>query len=239
MINKALRRWEANPLSSIKEFAAHNAPDQRFNLGFPVGGLILRETIRDLPRVDNENFETWRHNFDHAWLTADEMNSFVPSNPEVGHKYQIPEKFARRFAAFHLVDQVKGEADAWKRSEVQMAIMEAEVMKQQDDKVQIRLHGAARCVKPATGEVNPYSRTKINQDRGVDLNIRGWLTYDTNSKSFTRFDVIAAGDRWGAATYNFRSGDLGRAPIGFAFEMLPVVSVNKTRPKFLMWSYFN
>lgn len=239
MIDEALVAWEAINSTSVEKFKASNQPDKRYNVEFPNGGLILRETMRDLPRVKESDHEIWRHNFDHAWLTDDEVKSFVPPDPAVGQKYEIPPALARRFAAFHLVDQVKGEADAWKRSEVQIANMQAEVVENQDGKIQIRLHGAAKCVKPPSGEVNPFSKTRISKERGVELKFRGWLNYDSESKSFSRFDVLATGDRWGAATYNFRSDDRGPAPIGFAFEMLPTTPENKTRPKFLLWDYFD
>ena len=239
MINLAIRRWKAKESPTIKKFAINNSPDVKYSRDFPDGGLILRETVRDLPRADDVNFETWRHNFDHVWLTAEEVKSFVPSNPKVGQEYGIPSSLAIRFAAFHLVDQVKGEADAWNRSEVQVANIQAEVLEIQDGKIKIRLRGAAKCVKPATGEVNPFLKVKITEDRGVDLKIRGWLTYDSRSKSFSQLDVLSYGDRWGAATYNFRSRDMGPAPIGFAFEMLPSTPENRTRPKFLLWSYFD
>jgi hypothetical protein len=239
MINAALRRWKANESLSVEKLTGSNTPDGRYNLNFPQGGLILRETMRDLPRADDPNFKTWRHNFDHAWLTADELKSFAPAKLEVGHKYEIPTALVRRFAAYHVVDQVKGEADAWKRSEVELAEIQAEVVSNQGGKIEIQLRGVIRCVKPPTGEVNPYSKTKIRDDRGVDLKIRGRLTYDSGEKYFRRFDLLAIGDRWGAATYNFRSRDMGPAPIGFAFEMLPEKPENKTRPKFLLWNYFD
>ena len=238
-VNHAIEAWKETNPSSVNKFAETNQPDVRYGVEFPSGGLILRETMRDLPRANNSGHETWRHNFDHVWLTAIEVNSLVPKNSDVGQAFEIPEDVARRFAAYHLVDQVKGEADAWDRSDVQIAKMKAEVVENKDGKIKIKLSGSAKCVKSPTGEVNPFTKNKITKDRGVDLKIQGWLTYDENSKSFDRFNLLAAGQRWGTATYNFRSRDMGPAPIAFAFEMLPNAPENKTRPKFLMWNYFD
>jgi hypothetical protein len=238
MIDQAIEKMEQTDMASETKFAESNSPDKRYNIEFPEGGLILRQTSRDLPRKNDPDYETWRHNFDHAWLTAKETKSLVPKNPTVGEKYSIPDSLVRRLARFHFVDQVKGEADAFSASDVTKASLIAEVVENQNGQVKIRLSGSAKCVKPPSGEVNPYSGNKTDKERGVKLAIQGWITYDLQEKSFRRFDLIATGDRWGTATYNFRHRDMGPAPIGFAFEMLPTKPQNMTRPKFLMWRYF-
>ncbi len=237
MVEKAIKRFGNSDAYEIKKFAASNSPDKRFNIAFPKGGLILRQTTRDLPRSDDPDFATWRHNFDHVWLAAKELKSFVPVNPKVGETYSIPAALAKRLAMFHFVDQVKGEADAFRKSAVD-AEMQAKVSHIEDQKISIRIRGKAKCTQPPTGDRNPYSGNRIKKERGVDVLIRGRLKYDASEKSFGQFDLVVFGDRWGAATYNFRSQDMGPAPIGFAFEMLSTTPENMTRPKFLLWDYF-
>ncbi len=237
LIDTAMEKWNQSK-QLVEKFADNNEPDKRFNVAFPAGGMILRQTSRDLPRKQAPEYETWRHNFDHAWLTAAEVKSFVPMNLAVGEKYAIPDAFVQRLARFHFVDQVKGEADAFGRSAVSQAKLEAEVVEVANGTAKIRLQGTAKCVQPPSGDTNPYSGSKVNQERGVDLSIRGWLQYDTTKQAFDQFDLVAIGDRWGTATYNFRQRDMGPAPIGFAFELLPTKSENMTKPKFLLWDYF-
>ena len=238
MMNKAIRQWEKGGKDRNKKFAEENVPDKKFNLAFPEGGMILRETMRDLPRKQNPKHDTWRHNFDYAWLTKDEVAEFVPKDPKVGVSYEIPDPLVKRFAKFHLVDQVKGESAAWKDSGIKTASLQATVRRVENGKVQIQLNGNANCIQPATDEKNPYSGLPTNQERGVEIKIAGWLTYDTATDTFAEFRLLGFGDRWGTATYSFRHRDMQRSPIGFAFEMLPTKSENQTRPKFLFWDYF-
>lgn len=239
MIRKALGRWNNVDPSAVTKFDSSLQPDRRYRIAFPPGGMILRETMRDLPRSNDSDYATWRHNFDHVWLEPDEVKAFVPSDSTVGNTYEIPTAIVRRLAAFHFVDQVKGEADAWTRNEVESARLVAEVVGNEGPQVRIQVKGSAKCIKAPSGEQNPYSGARVTKERAVDLMLRGWLTYNPTTESFEQFDLVAAGPRRGAATYNFRARDLGPAPIGFAFELIPTTPENKTKPKFLYWNYFD
>jgi hypothetical protein len=236
MIEKAIKRMKS--ADTTTKLASKNSPDKKYNVAFPEGGLILRQTTRDLPRANDPEFETWRHNFDHAWITPEELQSFIPSDPQTGQTFAISEAFAKRFSRFHFVDQVKGEADAFGGKAVVDAKLTGEVVSVNNKQIEILLNGTAKCVQPPSGETNPYSGNRITKERGVELKVRGRLTYERSSKKFSRFDLVAFGNRWGSATYNFRSRDMGPAPIGFAFEKLPTKPQNMTRPKFLAWDYF-
>ena len=220
------------------KLSADERRDKNYYVSFPEGGLILREVCRDLPRP-NTNFKNWRHNFDNVWLTAKEADSFKPTAAVVGQKYKIDDAVVRRLAQFHFVDHVNGECEAWNKGDVKEAALEAEVVSVAGDAVKIRLTGSARCVKSPTGKHNPYTGTKVNQERGVDLRIVGYLNYKPSSKSFRSFELIAIGPRWGTDTYNFRQKDMGPEPIGFAFRMQEKKPENMTQPKFLVWGYFN
>ena len=47
----------------------------------------------------------------------------------------------------------------------------------------------------------------------------GVLEYDRKEKKFTRFDVLASGQRSGAGQFNARDEDRQPAPLGVAFEL--------------------
>ena len=241
MMKQAVAKWQQRQALGISDdedkLSADVKRDKRYYVPFPEGGMILREVCRDLPRP-NEKFENWRHNFDNVWLTAKETDSFKPTSAVVGQKYKIDDAVIRRLAQFHFVDHVNGECEAWNKGDVKEAALEAEVVSVTGDAVKIRLTGKARCVKAPTGQRNPYTGSKVNQERGVDLRIVGYLKYKPSSKSFRSFDLIAIGPRWGTATYNFRQKDMGPEPIGFAFRMLEKKPENMTQPKFLVWNYF-
>lgn len=243
MIRKGLARWGApinqsnlkyEPVDSNKTVEPHS----EIHIPFPEGGLSLIETMRDLPRVNFPGHQTNRHNFDHAWLTAEEVDGFIPPKNEKGESFEINEAIVRRLAQFHFVDQVNGESDPWRPEDIESASLNGTVTEVDGAEITIELAGQVRCVQTPTGEKNPFNGKVINQERGVDLKIRGWLIYDTSSKSFQRFDLLGAGNRWGSALYSFRFRDLDPEPVGFFLELSPSKGVAKIRPKFLTWEYF-
>ncbi len=252
MMKQAVAKWQQRQALGVadsgKKIPARIQRDKNYSVPFPDGGLILKETCRDLLRPDNPSFKNWRHNFDNVWLTASEVDQFKPVSRDGkggpgqasrGQKYKIDRAVISRLARFHFVDQVNGEASAWDDSDVKEASLTAEVAEVSAESVKIRLSGRAKCIKPPTGVRNPYSGTKIDKERGVDLLVSGYLAYDRQSDQFTAFDLVAHGQRWGAATYNFRQQDMGPEPIGFAFRLIDKKPENMTQPKFLVWGYFD
>ena len=244
LMHKGINAWNRGAKNSKGKFKSSAEPDENYKVTFPEGGLILRETMRDLPRPRQLHHKTAPHNFDHVWMTAEEVKSFAPAKPEPGLKYEIPEKYVRRLVQFHLIDQVKGESPAWEKSQIINASISALVTQVADEesgtpRIRIKLKGSAKCICPPTGERNPYTNLRITAERGIEVVIRGWLTYDTKTESFTDFDLLACGERWGTATYSFRGRDMERSPIGFAFEQLEVKPENMIRPAFVLQGYFD
>lgn len=243
LMQKGLNGWNRGDKNRKGLFQSQAQTDEKYNVPFPEGGLILRQTMRDLPRPDQPYHKTDRHNFDHVWMTAEEVKAFVPVEVEPGFSYKIPEKIVRRWVRWHLLDQVKGESAPWKDSEIVDASIIATVTQvggatAGPPRIRIRLSGKANCVCPPTGEINPFTNDKVTTERGIDAAIRGWLTYDTKTESFTDFDMLAFGERWGTSTYSFRHQDLERSPIGFVFELLESKPENKIKPGFLIGEYF-
>ena len=238
LMSRGLASWESKNPNKIKAFAQSNDPDSNYFAEFPSGGLILRETMRDLPRTSVYRQPTDRHNFDHVWLSKEEVDSLVPEDVKEGQTWQIADSISKRLVQFHMVDQVKGEADAWAHDDVKTSEISAKVTKIQDDTVTIQLSGKAKCQKPASGKKNPYNGQRIRVEQTIDLNIQGWITFDASDKQITKFELLAAGPRTGGALYNFRWDDMGPEPIGFAFEMLADKPQNRIRPKFIHWGYW-
>ncbi len=239
MIHSALSKWQqegADP--GVATTPVVYEADERYDREFPEGGMTLRQTIRDLPRATDPKADMSRHNFDHVWLTAAEVATLVPADLTPGAEYAVPAEVVRRIAQFHLVDQVRGEAPAWRTDSIKDAELSLRVEKVEGSRAHIQLSGHARLGQPPSDRVNPFSGFKIDMDRGVDVQFAGFLVYNSAGPGFTRFDVVASGSRWGATVYNFRAEDLGPAPIGFAFELLPPTPANLTPPKFVLWDYF-
>ncbi|MEO2006576.1 MAG: hypothetical protein ABGY41_21055 [Candidatus Poribacteria bacterium] len=247
MIDSALSKWQEEHVDGGRATVpvVYEA-DEQYDRVFPDGGMTLRQTIRDLPRADDPKANTSPHNFDHVWLTQAEVQALIPAELTPGAEHTVPAEVVRRIAQFHLVDQVRGEAPAWRTDSIQDAALSLRVEKVKGSQAHIKLTGHARIEQPASDRVNPFSGVKFDMDRGVDVQFTGSLVYDSSVETggdsgagaFTRFDVVATGSRWGATVYNFRSEDLGPAPIGFAFELLPPTPANLTPPKFVLWDYF-
>ena len=98
----------------------------------------------------------------------------------------------------------------------------------------LKNHSADR---PPSKKTNPYTGFRITKSSGNDLVWSGAVVFDRKQKRFTRFDLLAVGERWGGSLYNFRDTDLNRAPIGFAFQIIPNVDDNPTPPSYL--AYYN
>ncbi|MBT3270140.1 hypothetical protein HN371_23545 [Candidatus Poribacteria bacterium] len=239
MLRAAIDKWQTEHVDGgAVTVPAVYEPDARYRRAFPEGGMTLRQTMRDLPRSGDLTFDTSRHNFDHVWLTGAEVAALAPTDLTPGTEYEIPPEVVRRVAQFHLVDQVRGEAPAWRTDSIRKAELTLRVEEVDGAQVDIRLTGQARLVQPPSDRVNLFSSFKVDMERGVDVQLAGFLVYDTLEQRFARFDMVATGSRWGATVYNFRAEDLGPAPIGFAFALPPPTPGNLTPPKFVLWDYF-
>ena len=243
MMNRAAFKFRNLQSNAQPKISDQFKPDQKYDISFPEGGMILRITCRDLPRPSNSLHKTWRHNFDNAWLTADEVSSFVPQ-PDDGEgeikdglEYDIPSHVIARIAQFHLIDHVKGEAPWWNSSMVKEANASAQVVGVKEGRALIKLTGHVKCEEGRRTNVNPFNGQR-DSPQGIDLQLSGRLIWDIKQEKFTRFNWVAIGDRWGTATYNFRHRDLQKNPIGFVLELLPTVPENMTKPKYLSHRYF-
>ncbi len=185
---------------------------------------MLRLAARDLPRDVDERKDDWRKhawNLDYAWFTVDEARSLVPEARTPGTTKQAPWDIVRRLARFHLRDFVRGEPFAWPEEAIRRAELEAEVVAVSGDgatEVRLALRGAVRLewenrwVRPEDGEERRYPS-------GYDCTLWGEATWDEGRGAFTAFELVAAGQRWGASQYNNREDDLGPHPLGIAFTL--------------------
>lgn len=231
LIKRGASKW-ARKRTAGQPFRNSNEPDGEYAVSFPEGGMILRETMRDLPDASTPRARHVRHNFDHVWLTADQKKSFMPSKMEAGHTWKIPDSITRKLAAFHMVDQVKGESWPFDDEHVKKAKLFARVITVGDNKAKIQLKGEVKNVKPPNGRRNPFNGETVDQEIVVDVIIGGWIIYDHSKQDFSFFKLLAAGYRSGSDVYNFRWKELDPSPIGFAFEMVEDIPSNRIRPKF-------
>ena len=186
---------------------------------------------QDLPRgPKTNNADPDASNIDHIWFTKEEMLAMVPDEPTEGQLFALPKEVAERFARFNLIDSVRGETNPYDENQVIIANVGLKVMKVSADNIKFVVFGRSEAKRPPTNETNPFTGNKISKEMGTDLVWSGAIVFDRKQQRFTRFDLLAAGDRWGGSLYNFRDNDRGPSPIGYAFQLIPDVNDDPTPP---------
>lgn len=244
MMHKALAAWEsldaAERLSEGKIPIGPYEPDPQFSVRRPDDGLILKVYSRDLPREGGGPADDWRRtavNFNHAWFTADEMRQFIPSSDEVGAVHTLPQPIVRRFALYHMIDNVRGETPMWRPSDLQSAELRTEVIDKDEEKIVLWLSGSIRCSGSGIWPLRPFEEPQ-QVERGVEMSLGGTLRWNRKTQTFDRFDVVAAGTRWGGTEHNLRWDDLDPAPLGIAFELAGVGAQDRIPPQGVYGGYF-
>jgi hypothetical protein len=105
--------------------------------------------------------------------------------------------------------------------------------------VHLTLTGAVRNEQHGTWAIRPFQEKLDGMSRGYDCRLRGHLTFDTAAERFTRFDLVAAGDRWGGTEHNNRQEDLPSSPMGIAFQLTGDTPADRTPPHANLWDYFD
>ncbi len=244
MMRQALERWATvtahEPRRDVD--AGAYARDPRSPDLYPVGGLVLKQTMRDLPRPDGHPSPQTRPeaiNFDYAWFTADEVRDFLPEAVQVGASRELPWRVVRRFARFHLLDSVRGETPPWRDEDVHAATMTTAVVAVDGDRVHLRLDGRVLNSQDGTWAIAPFQEKLEGMTRGYHCRVRGELTFDTQRGAFERFDLLAVGERWGGTEHNNRQDDLPPAPMGLAFQLAGSTPADRTPPHANLWDYFD
>lgn len=239
LLGDAIRIWKKTTLAERSpDFEQSVDRDPRFSHPPPTGGLFLRSITRDLPRdtaAKPTNLKA--NNVDHVWIKRDEMLAMIPDDPSVGQRIAMPKIVAERLARLHLIDTVRGETSPFSENEIKIDDVGLKVMKATDDSIKFVIYGRSSANKFPTQKTNPFTGFKISQDMGNELVWSGAVVFDRKQQQFSRFDLLAVGERWGGSLYNFRDKDLGRAPIGFAFQIIENVDDAPTPPHFL--SHYN
>ncbi|HZT81442.1 MAG TPA: hypothetical protein VFA26_14535 [Gemmataceae bacterium] len=232
VLKQALRQWQKLPASERQPGAVQvgepGKADQRYARTPPPGGLVLNVFTRILDRDEKEGFRkgacqaAWGDMAarDHLWLTEAEWKALIPADPKKGGERPVPAAVVERIARFHLVDNTRGEPPLWRRDQVRSKKMTLTVEAVTPKEVRLRLDGSALLATKADPK---------EADRGYDVRLLGYVTYDPAARKVTRFDVVAVGDHWGEGTFT-RGARPGRAPLGVAFELSAGKSAADTVP---------
>jgi len=226
-------------------------PAERVIPSAPEGGLILKVHGRFMSRDDKVQL---RHikasdfplikggdirfllepNTEYMWLTREEWQAFVPTNPVKGEKMPVASAISERMARFHLSPRraLTSEDGIVSKKEIKKAVLTLVVDDVSPDRIRLSMEGLVH-----TG--SDYVADKATSPNGplaygFATPIHGILEYDRTKKAFDRFDIVAPGDvwgRWGDANGNSQGIERsGRTPIGFAFELAKGVSPTDRLP---------
>jgi hypothetical protein len=229
----ALRKWNALPADRRKAgglvIPDHGPLDSNYSRTPPKGGSILRVHARILDRK-GDGFEKGSCDFaggdraarDFLWLDAGDVKSLAAIQGDVGHTAQLPAAIARRILRFHLVDNTRGEPEAWKPEEVRSSAWTATVEAATKDGTTLRIDGEALLSTHAD---------PAKAERGYEVKLRGTVRLSP-SKGIERFELVAIGEHWGSATITRKGERPGRGLLGITFELAdPAVPANRVAPQ--------
>jgi hypothetical protein len=219
LLKASLAKWEG--LRKTRQAVIEAAPqDAGFVREPPKGGLILNVYTRiPLPppagKAWTPNQATGR---DHMWATAEEARSLLPARWEKGHKYPVPKGVAERLIRFHLVDDVRGEPNAWEPQEITSQALTLTV----ED--------------PATGRLglSGMARMAASGGRGYDARLQGMLTVDRKQNAFTKADILAWGEAYGEGNYT-RGAPKGKFPLVIALSLAGESPADRVPPQGSRW----
>jgi hypothetical protein len=111
MLGRVLKKWDALPEQkrlAPRPYDASGATPRSEKL-YPEDGLVLMESMRDLPRTPPPAGDwlagSW--NKDYVWFRKAEMQQLLPERREPGATREVPKSLVNRLAAHHLVDYVQ------------------------------------------------------------------------------------------------------------------------------------
>lgn len=207
LVNSGWQRFEQ--LARQRGWSPQPIPTNRFELtmGKPTqpGGIKLAVTSRDLPRGNDRRpgtaeWERAAYNLNWIDFTPNEARTLLTDRRD---RVAVPRSLLQRLTQETIRDNVRGQC-SWKKG----AFREGELFTQL-----IQSNGAVKTVR-----LSGYAIVSEG-GRVIGAELHGQADFNSNSGEFTRFDLIASGQRQGAAAANARQHDPGPAPIGFAYSL--------------------
>jgi hypothetical protein len=215
-LERALERWQV--LQKQKRYA--NQPVPRVASTVPPGVADARHLLvvysRDLPRGAGDRsgarFDPARHQdggflgylawaWNENWLPLASLDGLVAA----GKEWQpVPAELVATLARQALVDNVRGQANAWSAAAVRRAELRVR---------QTAVRGG-RATFAYAGEFE-----LVDGARSYRGTWRGEASYDRQQRRFVAFDLAATGARTGGQQFNRREQDPGPAPLGIAIGL--------------------
>lgn len=230
MLRDALEAWKKTPKSErlLDYDPAERAGEiERRERLYPEDGLGLRVYSRDMPRKGGRSNEAndWRRsawNVDSLWYRKAEAATVLPEELRAGGSVTWPDATLRRLVRHNLVDNVRGQTNGYRDAQVQIARMTTTVTRRDGDVAHLTFAGESRATTSGTwpkGGAYAGMASHGPHTRGVATTMYGEAEYDVAKARFVRFEIAAAGTRFGQTRFNFRQDDLDETPIGFVIVL--------------------
>jgi hypothetical protein len=206
----ALARFDE--LAQQRDWKPKPIPNNRFELtmGEPTapGGIKLEVASRDLPRGNDRRpgkheWERGMHNLTWHDLPPAEAARFVTDRSD---RVAVPNPILEKLAMTALRDNVRGQ-NGWKKGAFREGQLYTQLIERRGDTQVMRLSGYAI--------MNESGRVLASQ-------LHGKAEFNSQRRVFESFELVASGQRQGAAGANGRGQDPGPAPMGVALRMYQV-----------------
>lgn len=226
MIKRGLEKWEQLPDSRKRaEPDKSLTPKHRFEQFYPRDGLVLHIYTRDLPKSADPSTRLTTRNRDTAWFSKSEVAEMIPADASVGDTFDFSYAFVERMARYHFVDNVKGQTEDFTEAQTASTKIKGRVIRQDDQETEVVIFGKT------LGQV-PKNRRSAP---GVETELIGGAVLDKQSMSFSKFEIVAVGRRWGRTRFNDRHRQLHATPIGYVFQLAPADATPSVPG--IIWSY--
>ncbi|MGD1979853.1 MAG: hypothetical protein PVJ98_10690 [Akkermansiaceae bacterium] len=169
------------------------------------GGLKLEVVYRDFPRgeVRRPGNAQFPNPYNMGWFdfSPSEAASFVTGKKE---KVAIPDRVFRKLATSRFKDAVRGQMQDWKKGDLKKGALFVRLLSSKGSTHVYALEGEAFLQ---------------SGDLSFAPMLTGEFSFNTRTREFTSFKMIAAGQRTGKGAANGRATDLGPAPMGISFKL--------------------
>ena len=203
----------------------HGKLDAKYTRELPADGLILRTHARILD-AKGDGYVVGKTAMpggsqasrDFIWLTKQEVATLLPTKPEIGFSYPVPEKIALRLARYHLVDNTRGEPSFWKKADIRAKAMTLTVVAITTEEIELTLTMNATLATNAD---------VAKAERGFEVASLGKLRYSTAKQKFVQFDVASLGQHWGDHHHNGEAR-AGKNPLGLWWTLAEMTKASNT-----------
>lgn len=199
-----LAKWNELPEAERKPGAVQVEPEGPRDPAWagedpPAGHLALKVFVKNLkpdangelsrdkyifPTTRAERTDAYR---DSLWLTEAEWKSLVPKEPRKGDILPVPATMRERIFRFGLMERYRAMNYPWSREEIRSGDVTVTVEETTGPQLRLRLDGQAVIASELDIE---------KADKGYKGTLLGYLDYDLQKKTFTRFDLLALGENW-------------------------------------------